>query len=133
MTQFQNCAPVEPGQYYDVSHDELPADQGVRIIDRIGDQKIEFEHTYMTIDEARPTSVRGLCVGNESLGDLAWQLVERVGDEAVVEGLVACERGEFHLSLAETSKLKCNVEYQIMARTIQGADASTFIMRECGS
>lgn len=95
MTQFQNCAPSQPGV--------LAVSDEVRVVDRWNPQKIQFLATsYLVPDDVDNVNIEGLC---ES--DLVDYIITKVSEDGFTEmigsGSANCSAGSFSVAMTATS------------------------------
>lgn len=121
LLKFQNCAPVHPVEAYSQPNDG--GDSEVRIIDRWGNNKVEFlSPSYLVEDSVQVVNVQGLCVGVPRGHRLIWQLSDVV--RGVLEvGMTECDMGQFQVQVKGLHFEDCQSQLELKAQALDSSEA----------
>lgn len=124
VIQFQNCSPAGSlGGETQGFNDE------VRVVDDWNKKPLSFPESLVQLhDETTDFVAQGLCPRKgEAL--IQWVLFD--GTKSVLDGETQCEMGGFQIPVADMSKLKCGVEYDLQAFNSKGEQTSMIVSRKC--
>jgi len=110
ISQFQNCAPVDPNLTYDMPGNE----NEVRIIDRwdANEALSIFVQGLTVLPDVASLTVTGQCTSDEGSDQAEWAVIGPQG--LMFNGVAACVQGGLSITLNEIAELSCGTDYDLV-------------------
>ncbi|MBX3023226.1 MAG: hypothetical protein KF799_16245 [Bdellovibrionales bacterium] len=125
LSQFQNCAPVQPAMQASSSSSDA------RLIDEFNKAQVQFATSEVQVREDVPAvDINGLCSRSHNGAQLRWTLWATSGD-VVARGESRCASGGFNAHVGGLEQVVCGTSYQLVVDGDWGGSASVSFAQRC--